>query len=1313
MLDNLRILQANLNHDQIATESALQLAVELSIDLMVVQEPWIVAPGKDDFTDCRSVNHSSFSQLLPQHVPTNLKPRVMFYVSRFLDAQINPITDTDQDPDMQIVKVQTNNLNFTIYNIYNEGDRQGSSKRTIERALLPLSLTEPTLVLGDFNLHHHWWDPLCTDNSAKSEDFISWVHTQRLELLNDPGIGTYFRPKMKKESVLDLSFATEDLVPIVEDWQVLPMAGSDHHPILFTLSALCQSRDKGQEQTARYNTRKADWDSFSQSFSEIVANDSEFHSLHQYPHPSPALSKSLLIGDEPSLEQRLDSLASRLTNAITQAASTSIPRIKTGPRSKPWWNDQLKDLRRDLHRKQRCYVKEAARCSPADCFLWKRDFLNARNLYFQKIKAAKRDHWNQFLEKEDPQSIFKAMSYTRNTTSQRIPPIQSGSGLQDSFDGKCSAFRQTLFPTPPQTDLPDWERYNPRINSWEWPPLSRIEVHEACSSKVKSKTPGPDNITQDMVIAAYQAEEDLLFRIFSLFFDYGYHPRCWKQATGVILKKAGKPDYSAPKAYRVISLLNCLGKVLERMLAKRLGALAEVTHLLHPSQMGGRSRKSAIDTGLLLLDEVQRQRRRGRLTSTVFLDIKGAFDHVALNQLLRVMSKLNLPYSLISWTRSFLTQRLLRLSFDGQSQEFTPIESGIPQGSPISPILFLIYIRDLFQISTNFSLSYMDDLSISTSSTSLMKNARTLNREIDALFKKGEEMAIQFDPAKTELIHFTTSKKAPPATITLPDQTIVKPKKLVKWLGIDFDNALSFKEHIATRISRATSAFHRMCRLANKERGLTPFAMRQLYMACVVSVADFGAPIFWKGQEIAKTRYQSLQNIALHRILGTFRTSPIIPSEVEAALPPPEIRMNTNMRRYAFRARKLPPSHPIQQALHSVWTRVDEDVDSDVSEDSTRTDVDGPVIQMERIALSIQDCLSQPEELIIHDYFRPWQRLTPFETVISPLSKEEEAQAHSEYMTTRLGSNLLAIYSDASSVPKGKGIGVGLTARDYLQQGDEVHHDITNLGKGQIVYNGELEGIAMAFEYAADVATAGQEIRIHADNQAAIHRLKAPSDMPGQSWQLRCFNAARTITLKNATVSLHWVPGHEDIEGNERADQLAKAAAMMPPTSTLTSLALTGIKIKDLTHKEWMKTLHEHKDTAVKKNPNTYAANFRWRIRKRLAVPVGTKRLTASTFYQLKLGHGYLKAYLARIRKSDSSHCSCGAIQTANHLLLSCKWYRQERRQLKETLKERHLTLPLLLHTKKGIAATLTFLESTKVATRKWQLGHEEEEEEE
>ncbi len=111
----------------------------------------------------------------------------------------------------------------------------------------------------------------------------------------------------------------------------------------------------------------------------------------------------------------------------------------------------------------------------------------------------------------------------------------------------------------------------------------------------------------------------------------GYHLHCWRQATGCILKKPNKPDYSAPKAYRVISLLNYLGKVSERILARRLSYLAKTTCLLHPTQIGGRLRKSAIDAALLLTHEVKQNHQISLKTSTLFLDVKRAFDHVAKN----------------------------------------------------------------------------------------------------------------------------------------------------------------------------------------------------------------------------------------------------------------------------------------------------------------------------------------------------------------------------------------------------------------------------------------------------------------------------------------------------------------------------------------------------------------------------------------------------------------------------------------------------------------------------------------------------------
>ena len=151
---------------------------------------------------------------------------------------------------------------------------------------------------------------------------------------------------------------------------------------------------------------------------------------------------------------------------------------------------------------------------------------------------------------------------------------------------------------------------------------SAPKEEKKANKKIKGKSPGPDGITQAIIAKAHAAIPDKFFLLFSTLLNLGYHPKPWKQATGVILKKAGKPDYSIPKAYRVISLLNCLGKVSERICARRLGYLAETSTLLHNSQLGGRQKKSAIDTAFLLRNTVERNKREGRKTSTLFLDVK-------------------------------------------------------------------------------------------------------------------------------------------------------------------------------------------------------------------------------------------------------------------------------------------------------------------------------------------------------------------------------------------------------------------------------------------------------------------------------------------------------------------------------------------------------------------------------------------------------------------------------------------------------------------------------------------------------------------
>jgi hypothetical protein len=144
-----------------------------------------------------------------------------------------------------------------------------------------------------------------------------------------------------------------------------------------------------------------------------------------------------------------------------------------------------------------------------------------------------------------------------------------------------------------------------------------------------------------------------------------------------------------------------------------------------------------------------------------------------------------------------------------------------------------------------------------------------------------------------------------------------------------------------------------MARLANSERGLSPFAIRQLYLACITSVADYGSPIWWRGQAQFKKPLQALQNLALRKILGVLKTAPIIPIEIEAALQPPSIRLNTSLRKFAIRTLKLAPRHPINQELSNL-------------PDIPKTK---PMTQLERIKASIQD-LVDPIDLEPLQHFK-------------------------------------------------------------------------------------------------------------------------------------------------------------------------------------------------------------------------------------------------------------------------------------------------------------------------------------------------------
>ena len=1295
---SIKIISLNANRSPAPTENALEIAVEHQTDIILIQEPWFHEKELEDWSKEASTAHPGFTQILPNTVKDQ-RPRTIAYISRNFAPSVSLASSSPPDGDMQILEVNDSGGLIHIINIYNQIGQGTDIRRTFQRSLEHTQLHQSTVIAGDFNSHHPWWNPRIKTPSTDAELIVDWFEEHNLQLLNRPGQMTYHRQNTTP-SVLDLVLITESVSRRAYNFALNEDLVSDHVGFMLDIQGRVEDLVDNPLQQSRYNTSKADWDLFHRKVKQFGQDP---HIQYLIDGTDPILQDvraKQIISEENSSEttDALDKLAQALTDVITKAADIAIPRVTKNAKSKAWWTTELKQLRTEMASKRRhILIGDSNSTIP---------YLKARNEYFMAVKKAKTDHWNKFLEKEDAKSIFRAMKYTNSTRVQRMPSIKDQSQTpQTTFEGKCRAFRTALFPPPPEAERPSWDSYQ-SLNKWEWPTLAQAELQHACSSKIQSKSPGPDTITQDIITHAYEAIPELFFQIYSKMINTGYHPAVWRQATGAILPKPGKPDYSIPKAYRIITLLNCLGKVSERIMAQRLNYLAETTDLLHDSQIGGRLKKSAIDAALLLKNEVEINKNAKLKTSTVFMDVKGAYDHVAKHRLLQIFQQLGLPLNLISWVSTFLSQRQLRLAFDGQIQDFAPNRSGVPQGSPISPILFLIYIRDLFKSTSIKWISYADDISITAANKSIKQNVKTLQREAAKLIQLSKDCNIAFDLEKTELLHWEWNKTSRKETLTLPNGDVLQPLPLVKWLGIYFDANLNFKHHISVKIAKARNAFFRMARLASIEKGLTPFALRQLYIACVTSIADYGAIIWWNNQLNFVQQLQSLQTLAMRKILGVFKTAPILPMEVECALPPPDVRIASSIRDYAFRLHKLAPTHPVNKAIHRMLNPQEEVQAGKITP------------QLQRIYESINQLTEGLEiEPIRHYHFPPWRRGMPYKVEISQLSKEDEAIQH----TTTFRSNPhnhVFIYTDASSTATkdSKGIGVGMTV--LSPPSETIHHEsLTNIGPNNLVYNGELEGATLAAEYAAKIAKPRLHFHVYSDNQAGLWRLKTPSDNPGQSNQIRAIEATQRIIQKGGELTYHWVPGHTNVQGNERADTLAKAATFERPTSHQTSYAMLGLRMKQQRIREWKHSIEVRSAKSKTSNYHySYRKRFEWKLQSKMLVPMGTQRKTASAFYQLKLGHGQFRSYLYQRGHVEDDMCYCGAKETPEHLLLVCPMYTGARCKLKDHLKENKPTLQQLLTTARGIEATLEFLNTTEIATRKWHLarenwGNEEEEE--
>jgi len=563
-------------------------------------------------------------------------------------------------------------------------------------------------------------------------------------------------------------------------------------------------------------------------------------------------------------------------------------------RSKPWWSDLLSQLRKAYN--------SALRSSKVDRFdaALLASARAARTAYFKAIKKAKRNHWSEFLAKATPQTVWTAKKFAVGRPPPRFPELPGALTPPELNKALLNHF----FPGDPVGSL-----NSVLLPFRDCPALAADEISRALARSSPASAPGPDMTPNSVWKKIHRVLPHLIQDLLAPLVAYGFHPRALKMADGIVLDKPGKASNDSPCSFRVIVLLQTFSKILERIMNSRLSCVARVAGLLDPHQCGSLAGLSASDATTTLTHEVRTLQMAGKKVSTLFLDIKGGFDNVNPSTLCSMLkAKAVSPY-LIAWTRSFLTGRTCRLHYQGSPRVFAPVAVGTPQGSPVSPLLFVIYVsRPHCEIPQGLTLSYVDDFGLTASSTSYRRNIQTLQRHYAVLNARGARLGVGFSVPKTELIHWRTNRDRGPVSrspIHL-DGSFFPPKDEVRWLGYWFTPSISTTAHYTTRLAKAQAAFVAVKRLSPPGMGLPPFLCHWLASSLLFPILSYGADVFSPTSHMTR-KMSAFWHKVQRWSMNCFTCTPTDILAIKACLPPLELLFAYKRRLANLRVMCSPP----------------------------------------------------------------------------------------------------------------------------------------------------------------------------------------------------------------------------------------------------------------------------------------------------------------------------------------------------------------------------------------------------------------------
>jgi len=1151
---------------------------------------------------------------------SNKKGGLVIYIKVGLNFTVLN-TEEVLNTEIQGIEVKTINGHLKIFNTY-----LSPSHTLAKEEIAKLFTHKRALIVGDLNAHSKLWGCPYTKPRGK---IIEEILAEKNMVVLNTGKATYITSnQLNNNSVIDLSICSQDIALIATHSVTNYNMGSDHFASITVINEESILENNLSMQLWKLN--KADWKNYKEA-------------------------SNLAFTNEILVKTNINDKYNDILESINTLANQSIPRksqiIRNNKKHKkfkplPYWNNKCNEAvyKRNQSRNKMKKTKELN-----DYLEYKKQEAIVKKTLRAEAKSSWQEYCSGLTNQTKLGSVWNmARKMNGITAYASIPTLNDNGLLAESNQDKANLLAHTYEKTSnsknynknfldhiKNNNLENSHIINENNSNEEIELMNKMfslnELKQAIKSAKNNKSPGDDRIPYELLKHLHKNALKTLLSFYNNVWIEGNMPSDWNHAIILPLLKPNK-DAAKPESYRPISLTATLCKVMEKMVANRLQWYLEKNDIFTGNQSGFRKHKSTIDQILKLQDTILKKLKNKEHVLAVFIDFERAYDMLHVPTLLQKLQKLGIVGNVANWVKSFLFNRTFQVKVGTELSDKLLQQNGTPQGSVISPLLFLIMINDIPSGPEGVNMSlFADDSAVYIGHKKTKTLVNKIQQSIDKINSWCNQNGFKISVTKTVGVLFTNKKQLPIINIKI-DHELIKIENKAKFLGMIFDRKLSWKPHIEYIIEKCKKRLNLMRAVSGCNWGASKKSLLAIYKALIRSILDYGDVAYSSASQSLLNKLCTIQTEALRLCCGAPRKTATSALQNECGEVPLHMRRLYNSNKMGIKIIGV-KDHPCKMAFQQHWT------------DIHKT----PQNKNHSIYYRTNEFISSLDTSFIGPCFPqipPWTN-KKIDIDISLKKQINKKRDNPEFiklialqMVSMYRSETL-IYTDGSKAEE-------IVAAAFTIPSIDIDRKF-RLCNGSSIYAAELTAIKEAVTWILSTENNKNcQYVILSDSLSVLTSIKKnKSDS-----RPNLFNELmmQLNSLESNQIKMIWIPSHVDIKGNERADKLAKEALSLENINSTNYLEIQELNtlIKDYIINKWQIDYNIHdKGKFYKSICPLVSTNIKF------SDPYRHKEVQIG---RLRLGVAITNKRLFQMRKHPTGFCdTCEVTESIEHILLECK----------------------------------------------------------